>query len=110
MIRFDFPHKVTTKTEADALLDQLLPKLPTHRNAYTDPTSFADAVKASSRVRYALMDTFFWVHEQRPKIYKRCRTHLFLTLCTRAEDHLAYWRTVTTTAWQREKPKAPAPS
>ncbi len=108
MIRFDFPDKITTKPEADALLNQLLPLIPTHRCPYRDQTSFSDAVKANSRVQYALFDTLHWLHEKRPKIYKRCRHHLFHQITIRAEEHFRYWHRVITTAHQRENPRPPS--
>lgn len=72
----NFPAYTKTKTEAQRLAAELFPKadnaigaLPagTHLPRYQLQHTTADTLRA----------VFYWLHEQRPKIYKRARWHLF---------------------------------
>lgn len=106
MIRFNFPHfpqKITSKAEVEALLDQLIPKISLHDSPYSNSATFAVAVTQCSLVRHVLSETFDWIIERRPKIYKRCRHHFFQQLINRLENHTDYWSKVQHEAWKRER-------
>ncbi len=92
MRRFPFqfmtlPNLTRTKTEALQLAAELFPG---------ERVALARLKPGTTHPRYQLThdttDTlrglFFWLHEQKPRIYKRARWHLFYDLARRVADQL----------------------
>ena len=82
-----FPSLTRTKTEALQLAAELFPG---------ERVAVAQLKPGTTFPRYQLThDTtdklravFFWLHEQKPRIYKRARWHLFYDLARRVADQL----------------------
>ncbi len=78
----NFPTYTRTKAEAQQLAAELFPD---------EKTALAKIAPDISHPRYHLTHTtadtlrtvFFWLHEQKPKIYKRARWHLFYDMAHR---------------------------
>lgn len=83
----NFPTLTRTKAEAQQLATDLFPG---------DSAALARLKPGTTFPRYQLThDTaetlravFLWLHEQRPRIYKRARWHLFYDLAQRITDQL----------------------
>ena len=83
----DLPSLTRTKTEAQQLAAELFPG---------DKIALAKLKPGTAYPRYQLThdtaDTLqavlFWLHEQKPRIYKRARWHLFYDLARRVVDQL----------------------
>ena len=81
------PNLTRTKTEALQLAAALFPG---------ERVALAQLKSGTTHPRYQLThDTtdklravFFWLHEQKPRIYKRARWHLFYDLARRVADQL----------------------
>ena len=82
-----FPNLTRTKTEAQQLAAELFPG---------ERVAVAQLKPGTTFPRYQLThDTtdklravLFWLHEQKPRIYKRARWHLFYDLARRVADQL----------------------
>jgi len=105
------PTRITTREEADALLNLLLPKPPSITHAHHDPSTFAQASKHYSEGTRALTTLILWLslRKYRPKIYARQRHHLAATFTSRLSNHLEYWSKVQHEAWKRERPPSHIP-
>jgi hypothetical protein len=87
MTTINFPSLTRTKTEAQQLAAALFPG---------EQIALARVKSGTTHPRYQLThntaDTLrailFWLHEQKPKIYKRARWHLFYDLANRAATQL----------------------
>jgi len=83
MTPINFPKLTRTKTEAQQLAAEVFPG---------ERSALAQLKPGTTHPRYQLThdtaDTLrailFWLHEQKPKIYKRARWHLFYDLAHRA--------------------------
>jgi len=87
MTPLNFPKLTRTKTEALQCAAEIFPgerialsrlKPGTTHPRYQLTHDTADTLRA----------ILFWLHEQKPKIYKRARWHLFYDLARRAADQL----------------------
>jgi len=87
MITINFPKLTRTKTEALQFAAEIFPG---------ERIALARLKSGTTHPRYQLThDTadklraiLFWLHEQKPKIYKRARWHLFYDLARRVADQL----------------------
>ena len=87
MTTINFPKLTRTKTEALQFAAEIFPG---------ERIALARLIPGTTHPRYQLThdttDTlraiFFWLHEQKPKIYKRARWHLFYDLAHRAAIQL----------------------
>jgi hypothetical protein len=87
MTTINFPKLTRTKTEALQLAAEMFP---------STKAALARLKPGTTHPRYQLThDTadklraiFFWLHEQKPKIYKRARWHLFYDLAQRVANQL----------------------
>jgi hypothetical protein len=87
MTPLNFPKLTRTKTEALQFAAEIFPG---------EQTALARLKPGTTHPRYQLThdtaDTLrailFWLHEQKPKIYKRARWHLFYDLARRAAAQL----------------------
>ena len=92
MRRFPFqfmtlPNLTRTKTEALQLAAELFPG-ERIAVAQLKPGTTFPRYQLTHDTTDKLRAVFFWLHEQRPRIYKRARWHLFYDLARRVADQL----------------------
>jgi len=87
---FDFmnlPNPTRTKAEAQQLAAELFPG---ERGALArvKPGTAFPRYQLTHEIADTLRAVFFWLSEQKPRIYKRARWHLFYDLARRVTDQL----------------------
>ena len=82
----NFPSSTRTKADAQQLAVTLFPgwQLALHHLKQTKPDTTHPLYQATHDTADQLRGVLFWLHEQKPKIYKRARWHLFYDVATRA--------------------------
>ena len=81
------PNLTRTKTEALQLAAELFPG-ERIAVAQLKPGTTFPRYQLTHDTTDKLRAVFFWLHEQRPRIYKRARWHLFYDLARRVADQL----------------------
>ena len=87
MTMINFPKLTRTKTEALQLAAELFPGERVAVAQLKPGTTFP-RYQLTHYTTDTLRAVFFWLHEQKPRIYKRARWHLFYDLARRVADQL----------------------
>jgi len=82
-----FPTFTRTKAEAQKLAAELFPGDRAALARLKPDTTFP-RYQVTHDTADKLRAVFYWLHEQKPRIYKRARWHLFYDLARRAADQL----------------------
>ena len=83
----DLPSLTRTKTEAQQLAAELFPGEKVALASLKPGTAFP-RYQLTHDTADTLRAVLFWLHEQKPRIYKRARWHLFYDLSRRVADQL----------------------
>jgi hypothetical protein len=83
----NFPAITRTKAEAQQLAAEIFPG-ESGALARLKPGTTFPRYQLTHDTADRLREIFLWLHEQKPKIYKRARWHLFYDLARRATDQL----------------------
>jgi hypothetical protein len=83
----NLPRQTRTKAEALQLAAELFPGERIALARLKPGTTFP-RYQLTHDTAEALREIFLWLHEQKPKIYKRARWHLFYDLARRVTDQL----------------------
>jgi hypothetical protein len=81
------PTITKTKAEAIKLAADLFPTAD-KAIAALPPDTQLPRYTLNSRTSDTLREVLFWIHEQRPKIYKRARWHLFYDMARRVVEQI----------------------
>jgi len=87
MTMINFPKLTRTKTEALQLAAELFPGERVAVAQLKPGTTFP-RYQLTHYTTDTLRAVFFWLHEQKPRIYKRARWYLFYDLARRVADQL----------------------
>jgi len=83
----NFPTYTRTKAEARQLATEIFPGEQAAL-AQMKPGTHLPRYQLTHDTTETLRSVFYWLHEQKPKIYKRARWHLFYDLARRAVEQV----------------------
>ncbi len=83
----NFPNYTRTKAEARQLAAEIFPGEQTAL-ARMKPGTNLPRYQLTHDTTETLRAVFYWLHEQKPKIYKRARWHLFYDLARRVVEQV----------------------